>query len=382
MKMGIIVFAYNRSWHLQKVLNGLKENNGVKKLYIFQDGLKCETDRQEWEATQNVINNINWCEIIYELSKENKGLAESIVYGVNKVFEENEAVIVLEDDCVPQPAFINYMKQCFHEYQNNRKVYSISGYSWPIEIKRDESDIYFCGRPCPWGWGTWKDRWSLYKRDYQIILDIKSKKESSKRLAAWGNDLEDMLVSNIKGITDSWYVFWSLLLIKNDGYAINPYESLIQNEGFDGTGVHCSKTNRFDTNILGGEKSNQTFKLPTQIDINLQVKEKFIDLYGSYVIDNYDEKKSDVLVYGVGSYYKRNAKQISNNYNIIAFVDKFRKDKFYAGINIIQPKQINEIKFDYIIIAIENLKMSQNIKKELIKAYGVECKKIKIGLDE
>ena len=191
-----------------------------------------------------------------------------------------------------------------------------------------------------------------------------------------------MLVSNIKGITDSWYVFWSLLLIKNDGYAINPYESLIQNEGFDGTGVHCSKTNRFDTNILGGEKSNQTFKLPTQIDINLQVKEKFIDLYGSYVIDNYDEKKSDVLVYGVGSYYKRNAKQISNNYNIIAFVDKFRKDKFYAGINIIQPKQINEIKFDYIIIAIENLKMSQNIKKELIKAYGVECKKIKIGLDE
>ena len=58
MNIGITVFAYNRSWHLSKVLEGLEKNEGISKLYIFQDGLKCEQHRMEWEKTQYVIKNI------------------------------------------------------------------------------------------------------------------------------------------------------------------------------------------------------------------------------------------------------------------------------------------------------------------------------------
>lgn len=81
MNIGVIVFSYNRSRHLKKVIDGLKKNRGVSKLYIFQDGLKCEEHRVEWERVHSVIQEINWCQVEYKLSPYNKGLAKSIVDG-------------------------------------------------------------------------------------------------------------------------------------------------------------------------------------------------------------------------------------------------------------------------------------------------------------
>ena len=41
------------------------------------------------------------------------------------------------------------------------------------------------------------------------------------------------------GKTDSWAVFWALTVIMKNGYCLSPYESFVNNIGFDGTGVHC-----------------------------------------------------------------------------------------------------------------------------------------------
>ena len=165
MKTGIAVFAYNRSQHLQQVLAGLQKNRNVEKLYLFQDGLKCEAHRKEWEKVKEVIKNIAWCEVQCSFAEENRGLAYSIVEGINRVLEENDTVIVLEDDCVPAPDFIDFMEQCFEKYQNSKRIYSVSGYSYPFHIRESsESDVYFCGRISSWGWGTWKDRWENYEQ--------------------------------------------------------------------------------------------------------------------------------------------------------------------------------------------------------------------------
>lgn len=376
MKIGVAIFAYNRSRHLKKVLDGLKENEEIEQVYVFLDGVKCEADREEWCNTRKVIDEIDWCETKVFEAKVNKGLADSIVNGIDIVLTENDAVVVLEDDCVPQPAFMSFMKQCFEKYRYNQEVYSISGYSWPIDIEQGESDIYFCGRPCPWGWGTWKDRWIQYKRDYNIVFDIKNDKEASERMAIWGDDLERMLITNIQGITNSWYVFWSLLLIAKNGYAVNPYKSLIQNEGFDGSGVHCGQTDRFNVLTVDGRIRNQRFKLPDCISIEKQTKQKFLDLYGSHAITLSHSEKEDILVYGVGQCYKNHAKRINEKYRVIAFVDKYKKDKYYAGIDIIHPKRIVEKEYKYILVMIENDETCDLVKQELILNYDMDADKI------
>ena len=72
MKIGIAIFAYNRSWHLQQVLDGLQKNEHVDTIYIFHDGLKCESHRQEWENVRKIIEGISWCDKICNFSNKNK----------------------------------------------------------------------------------------------------------------------------------------------------------------------------------------------------------------------------------------------------------------------------------------------------------------------
>ena len=244
MKIGIIVFAYNRSWHLRQTLKALKRNSGIERVYIFQDGLKCEEHRVEWEKTKEVIENIDWCEVDYHLSERNKGLRKSILNGVNYVFKENDAVVVLEDDCVATANFMTFMRQCLEKYKEMEQVYCVSGYAWPLDFPEKKGDAYFCGRISSLGWGTWKDRWSKLEIDYEITGVLKKDAYLSEKLALWGNDMEDILVGNIKGYTDSWAVFWGLSVIKQGGVCINPYNSFIENIGFDGSGVHSGNKER------------------------------------------------------------------------------------------------------------------------------------------
>jgi hypothetical protein len=377
MKVGIAVFAYNRNQHLSKTLNGLKTNKEVNEIYVFQDGLKTEEHRNGWEATKKVISDIDWCNVNYILSDINKGLAKSIVDGINLVLLENDAVIVLEDDCVPSPNFINFMYQCFEKYENNKSVYSVSGYSWPIDIEKDEHDVYFTGRISSWGWGTWKDRWNKYDVDNQIVDRLKHDKKDSVNLAMWGNDLESMLKDRIASKNDSWAVYWALKVIEMNGKCVVPYTSLIDNIGCDGSGVHCGVTDRFITEIDITEKT-KIFALPDNIYDDDKVALSFASLYGSYTAVNHDTSKKKVLIYGFGNYFKANEKYINDNFYIEAFIDRV-KDGYYAGKKIIKLSQIISYTYDSIIIMLQDIQESMNVAKMLKGKLSISESRILIG---
>lgn len=376
MKTGIIVFAYNRSGHLQKVLHGLKKNRGISKLYVFQDGLKCEEHRSEWEKTRQVIEEIDWCEVVYRCAPCNKGLSRSIVDGMNIVFEENDAAVVLEDDCVPAPCFVEFMEQCFEKYKEDQKVYSVGGYSWPVNIKKkDESDIYFCRRISSWGWGTWKNRWEKYGQDYTFLQRMLFDRKQSTELAIWGNDLERTLVDRVKGLNDSWAVFWALKTIEDGGFCINPYASLITNIGFDGSGVHCGKSDDYKVDLNMCEHIN--FCLPQEVNIPMEIENAFAKMYGCYTAVKYEQiiQKDQVLVYGLGNYFFENEKSINLNYQILAFIDRYRKG-YYAGKKIIKVKDITQYNYDKILMMIKNEEECRKAIDSLRKEYQVPNNKI------
>ena len=204
MKIATILFAYNRSRHTRTVLEALRESEVMTdKLFVFQDGIKNNTDVKEWKKVSDVIHGITFCDTEVMIEQANKGLANSIIDGVNYVFQNYDAVIVLEDDCVPHPKFITYMIQSLNKYETEQKVYSIGGYAWPIELKKDEEDAYFCQRISSCGWGTWRSRWKQFERDYMLLKKIIQNPESKRRLDTWGLDLPGQLNGNITGECDS-----------------------------------------------------------------------------------------------------------------------------------------------------------------------------------
>ena len=377
MNIATVLFTYNRSDHTRKVLEALSRNTVLPdKFYIFQDGLKSEEHRTEWEKVNLLIKEVNFCPIELNVSKYNKGLANSIVSGVNYVFEKYDAVIVLEDDCVPAADFINFMQQCLKKYREDKRVYSVTGYGWPIELSGNQYDVYGCGRISTWGWGTWKDRWEQREVDSGILERIKNDQSKSRYLAMWGNDCEQMFLDRIIGCNNSWAIYWGLYVIENKGICINPYKSLIQNIGMDGSGTHSGITDRYQVELE--EELQSEFALPDHIDILHTVEVAFADFLGSHTAANTDElSKQHILIYGMGNFFYQYEKEINDSYYIEAFVDRY-KNGWYAGKKVIRMNQISEYNYGKIMIMVQDIQQCICIVKELIER-GIDAEKIVLG---
>jgi hypothetical protein len=243
----IVLFVYNRPTHTKKTVEALKQNKLAKEsqLFIFSDAPKNENSIESVEEVRKYIKSINGFEnIIIREAEKNKGLATSVISGVTEVIKEYGKVIVLEDDLVTSVNFLEYMNKALCFYENNQKIWSISGYNLPIEIpKAYNKDVYLSYRACSWGWATWKDRWD--KNDWTVSNydDFLKSKEQQKLFNRGGSDMTDMLKSQMEGKIDSWAIRWCYSQFKDNSYTIYPVKSKIQNIGNDGSGVHCGDTN-------------------------------------------------------------------------------------------------------------------------------------------
>lgn len=267
MKLNIatILFTYNRPEHTRQVVEALSKNTILpEKLYIFHDGKKESTNVDAWNRVNEVIHTVQWCEKEIIVSDRNKGLADSIVDGINHVLQSYDAVIVLEDDIVTHPQFMEYMTSALEKYKDSKDVWNINGYSEGIVPPANGADAYFVGRGSSWGWATWKDRWRFFNRDYRIIARMKQNPRLNEQIHIWGEDIENYIIGNVTGKCNSWAAFWDLNIIEHGGYCLAPYVDFVKNIGCDGSGVHCGISDvRFNFRPFDEIKS---FILPDKIE--------------------------------------------------------------------------------------------------------------------
>ncbi len=377
MDIATVLFTYNRSQHTGKVLDALSKNTVLpEKLYIFQDGLKREEHRVEWEKVNDLIHKVDFCPTQLWVRDQNIGVAASVVSGINYVLENHDAVIVIEDDCVPAVSFERFMVQCMEKYMDNKQVWCVGGCADPVELKKDRYDVYGCGRTSSSGWGTWKDRWEKFSFDYNVLKRLRGDKNGSRVLATWGNDCEEMLLNDVAGRSDAWDIYWTLLVFENAGICVLPYESLIQNIGFDGSGVHSGTSDKYDVNV--SDEIVSEFVLPAQIELLQTTKEAYVDLYGSYTAINLEAaSKENVIIYGLGRFFRQFEKDINERYYINAFIDR-RQNGWYAGKKIIGLNEIAQYGYSKIVIMVQNIQESIRVIRELLDK-GVDAGQIVLG---
>ncbi len=398
MKIGTIIFTWHRSEHTAKVLEALAQNDlRPQRLYIFQDGMNEKTNAEEWEKVNSLIKQVNFCETHVQVSGINKGCAKSIVTGINYVLEECDAVIILEDDCVPNRQFMRFMVSALETYKSVEKVYSISGYTDGVKLSREQNyDAFFSGRSCSWGWGTWKDKWAIYEENYNIINEIKKDKKAYERLQVWGIDLEEMLMGNISGKCNAWDVFWSLNIIKRGGYCLSPYEPLIHNIGCDGTGVHCGYRRDNDEKemdftasfrfpqivrnteecenevrfIFGGKQENEKRRLYQDILIRwVKMKQE------GKSIKIPIESGKNVVVWGKGKIFDLLADELGDYLNIKCIVEREPNTDEYRHIPVITVDEIPKNIMDIIVIPFFDIDIiSPKVKKKRpdIRIWGMD----------
>lgn len=239
MNCGIALFIYDRPQCTERALEALKRNH-IKELYVFQDGLGEQTDRTAWEQNANLINKIDWCKVVYE-KNENKAssLDAQIIYGINKVFETKDEIIVIEDDCIISVDCIDFMNKCFKTYRYNKKVIDVGAYLEPIKIPEDYSlPVIAAGIPAGQVWGTWKDRWEEFQRDYSIIKQIGRSMRNNPMFNSCGYPIKKILTDY--WMLGTWDLWWSLNVLVKEGISIRSAYNKVYNIGFENPGTHTS----------------------------------------------------------------------------------------------------------------------------------------------
>jgi GT2 family glycosyltransferase len=245
-------------------------------IYIFSDyGKNTETIAMVIEV-RKYINNVSGFKSVTVIERdENYGLAKSIITGVSQIINEFGTVIVLEDDLITSKNFLTYMNQGLNLYQENLKVWSISGFSFPIYYPDSyEYDASFGVRASSWGWATWKDRWDKVDwevSDYDLFLADKIAKKGFNK---GGSDLCKMLNDQMTGKINSWAIRFSYSQFKNKSYDVFPKISKIKNVGFSEDATHtASMDKRFDTKL--DETTNEVFKFPVNVSIEESTLKQF-----------------------------------------------------------------------------------------------------------
>lgn len=241
MAAPVVLFVYNRLEHTQRTVASLLQNSLAPEtdLIVFSDGSKPGQSAERVEAVRNYIDGLSGFNrlIVYKRA-QNMGLAENIIQGITQVLAEYDRVIVLEDDMLTSPGFLDYMNTALNVYEETHKVASIHGYCYPI--KQDLPETFFLkGADC-WGWATWRRAWKTFEQNGKKLL-VELDRRHLKKQFNFDNtyDYYQMLKGQITGRNNSWAIRWHASCFLQDLYTLYPGQSLIENIGHDGSGTHC-----------------------------------------------------------------------------------------------------------------------------------------------
>lgn len=247
----VALFAWQRPWHTQQVLDALAANARAAEtdLFVFVDGPRHdrETDRVT-EVISIAENAVGFKSVSVQAAPRNLGLSRSITGGVTSVLQHSETVIVVEDDIVVSRSFLDYMNSHLELYANDPAVASIHGYVYPH--RGDLPPTFFIAGADCWGWATWRRAWMQYRAEGGALLDELQRRNLMDTFDFGGSaGYGDMLRDQIAGQNDSWAVRWYASALLGGMYTLYPNRSLATNIGSDGSGSHGGVSSAFDVEV-------------------------------------------------------------------------------------------------------------------------------------
>ena len=237
----ILLFVYNRPAHTRRCIESLSRNLLAveSELFIYADGAKDQTVSDEVEEVRQYIRSIQGFKKVTLIERnENWGLARNIIDGVSTQVQKYGKVIVLEDDLVVAPHFLRFMNDALETYQDEPKV----GHIQACDFTQDASlpDTFLIKWTGSWGWATWERAWKHFNPNgKELLQELEARKLTYTFDFNGQYGFTRMLRRQIEGKNNSWAIRWNASLFLKDILSLNVGRSLVQNEGFDGSGTNC-----------------------------------------------------------------------------------------------------------------------------------------------
>jgi acetyltransferase-like isoleucine patch superfamily enzyme len=250
----VVLFVYKRPLHLAKALDALSRCPLIESstLIIYSDaakhGARAE-DLANVRAVRDLVHKIDWCgELVVREREVNYGFQNHIL-GIGEVLETYDRVIVLEDDLLVSPSFLEFMNCALDVYREDDDVMHVSGYMLPLNGHLPDT-LFYNAASC-WGWGTWQRAWKYFRDEpaaQMEAISIHPKRSEFDCPPYWYlNQLRD----NVSGAVRTWDGMWHASVFLRGGWCLHPGRSLVNNIGHDGSGENCVPSQQFDTAVYG-----------------------------------------------------------------------------------------------------------------------------------
>lgn len=233
----VALFVYNRAENTRRTLEALAHNTLAREteVYVFSDGGKDEKSWTLVNEVRKVVNEFADAFGGFELvaRPENFYLERNIIEGIAQVFTKHDRIIVLEDDIITSPYYLEYMNQAFELYKDTPRVMHVAGFT---NLALDDMPFYFTPHMSGWGWGTWRDRWNEHFHHYE------SREESLQGLSS--EDFDHIQYGGVFPCLKSldkqpipWDICWEIAIYRAKGLCLTPGRTMVRNIGLN-QGTH------------------------------------------------------------------------------------------------------------------------------------------------
>jgi hypothetical protein len=255
------ISTYSRLQLLKKTIEALQKNVLAEhsELFVFSDAPR-SGDEKQVEAVRSYLRTITGFKEIHIFERKKNNRTANNRRGIRMLLNRFGKAIFLEEDIVTAPGFLTFMNQALNNYESNDRIFSVVGFCPPIKIPADyKHDVFFLRRFSGWGLGIWKNRFDHIK---YITADEYEQFAANKQrvrefVKGGGEDMMVMLKADAYGEIDAGDVKAMYAQFISNQYTVYPTQSLVQNNGCDGTGTHCIKTDRF--NVILSNKTTFHF---------------------------------------------------------------------------------------------------------------------------
>ncbi|WP_158798578.1 glycosyltransferase [Pedobacter sp. L105] len=236
----IALFVYNRPKHTERTLKFLKQNELAEdsRLFVFSDGPKTAADEDLVNEVRELLKNIDGFKSVEIIErKENMGLANSVIAGVSRLSAAYGQVIVFEDDLITSPYTLNYFNDALNRYRQEDRVMHIGAYMYHLQ-DTELPESFFYRAATSWGWATWERAWQHFEPNIDTLMaQFDAKKRAAFSIDHNMNFWKQMQDFK-RGKNNSWAIRWYASIFLKNGLTLNPAQSLVNNIGHDGSGVH------------------------------------------------------------------------------------------------------------------------------------------------
>ncbi|MFZ5524815.1 MAG: sugar transferase [Pseudomonadota bacterium] len=265
------ISTYVRLQHLQRTIAALQQNAlaDQSKLFIFSDAPRYG-DEERVAAVRSYLQKIEGFKEVHIIKRRRNNRTANNRGGMRLLLNRFEKVIFLEEDVVTAPGFLTFMNHALDKYEKNDRVFSVVGFCPPIGIPEDYPyDAFFLRRCHGSGLGIWKNRYDSirYITSDEYEQFAANKKLVKEFMKGGGEDMMVMLKAEAYGKIDAGDVKAMYAQFLKEQYTVYPSQSLVQNIGYDGTGIHCGKTNRFNVSL----SDKTTFRLPEEVFVDQRI---------------------------------------------------------------------------------------------------------------